>query len=180
MAVHGSESNRKTKRKSEQSGLPLMESTHLPNISTNLTNNSKKLTSDNRIVFPKIGPGGVTSAGTFGSKRNSETKLRPFQILERKEWHFTESPTPLRLYVSYYVPHYDPFINRYIDDKGEPFVRESQQHLVHGMVLNKEGRSFHPPVPPIGSETRKSRQTFQRKAAKYINIKRSYLTNKDQ
>ena len=180
MAVYGSENGRKTNRDSRKSRGSVTNTTHLPKISRNLPQNAKKPNTDKKLVLPKIDSRELTSMRGSRMKRGPETQIRPFQILERKRWHYTDSPTPLTLYVSYYVPRYDPFLNKYVDENGEPFVRESQQHLVHGMVLNKEGRSFHPPIPPTGSETPKSHKAFQRKTAKYINMKRTYFTNRNQ
>ena len=169
------------KLKSEVNDIACKEKSHL--ISMNKTrncNNKKRLASINipkRAVcheikhLPPINTLKHEQIMSNSINKHQRRKLKSFQNLERREWYLTDAPTALRLYISYYAPRIDPLILQYVDDAGNLFVRESQRKLVHGMILNKEGRSFYPPIPPMTSPPGNKQSQLHNRVTKCMKVK---------
>ena len=66
---------------------------------------------------------------------------------ESVRWLFTTQPTPLRLYVSYYEPPPEKFVDGITANDGTPLLPVSRQHILRGMVYNRFTKSIHPPLP---------------------------------
>ena len=66
---------------------------------------------------------------------------------ESVRWLFTTQPTPLRLYVSYYEPPAEKFVDGITANDGTPLLPVSRQHILRGMVYNRFTKSIHPPLP---------------------------------
>lgn len=89
-------------------------------------------------------PTKTTRVASFHKRQKS----RPTKQ-ENRRWYFTESPTPVRVYVSYQKEPQIKYVAGILDTAGRPLWPLSRQHLLQGMVYDRTCRSFYPP-PPVG------------------------------
>ena len=93
-----------------------------------------------------------SSSGSGGKSSAPSVHRRPFPSIshyprsESKRWVFTNQPTALRLYVSYYEPPPEKFVEGITASDGTPLLPSSRQHILRGMVYNRHTKSIHPPV----------------------------------
>ena len=101
-----------------------------------------------------VGNSSTSRSSSSGSVKGSAptARRRPFPSVtqypksESKRWVFTSQPTALRLYVSYYEPPAQKFVDGITASDGTPLLPYSRQHILRGMVYNRHTKSIHPPL----------------------------------
>ena len=145
--------------KPKSSGLPLVSIANNNKLSTTTANSDKLSQSKSKSFsllpsFNNYSREASKSDTTFekASKRMNNQSLlhsgrhqKPF--VEAKRWIFTDSPSPVRVFVSFYEPPQEKYIDGITDENGRPLLPVSRQNILRGMIYDKVNKSLYPPLP---------------------------------
>lgn len=157
------------------SSLPLPNLTNSMTTSTNASKKKYLEVSSSETTIPANNKVGVSRGGIIKSKsliqlpalgnyeatksdttfeKHAKRALNPPLLAGRhqkpgdvKRWMFTSSPTPVRVFLSFYDVPQEKYIEGITDENGRPLLPVSRQHILRGMIYDRANKALYPPLP---------------------------------